>query len=63
MNSSDKVKKIVLTEGRTARNLVLYNVPLQPDTSSTGGLQTGNLSYIHFDSTILVLILTISKLI
>ena len=45
MNSSDKVKKIVLTEGRTARNLVLYNVPLQPDTSSTGGLQTGNLSY------------------
>ena len=54
MNSSDKVKKIVLTEGRTARNLVLYNVPLQPDTSSTGGLQTGSLSYSHFDSTILV---------
>ena len=42
MNSSDKVKKIVQTEGRTARNLVLYNVPLQPDSSGTGGSQTGN---------------------
>lgn len=28
MNTSDRVKKIVQEEGRTARNLVLYHVPV-----------------------------------
>ncbi|KAK3584862.1 hypothetical protein CHS0354_027613 [Potamilus streckersoni] len=29
MNSSDKVRKIVQEEGRTARNLIIYNVPVE----------------------------------
>lgn len=29
MNASDRVKKIIQEEGRTARNLVLYHVPVQ----------------------------------
>ena len=41
MNSSDKVKKIVQTEGRTARNLVIYNVPVQPNAAGSGGVQAG----------------------
>lgn len=32
MNSYDHVRKIVQEEGRTARNLVLYNVPVRQHT-------------------------------
>ena len=39
INSSEKVKKIIQTEGRTARNLVIYNVPLQP--GGVAGSQAG----------------------
>ena len=36
MNASDRVKKIVQEEGRTARNLVLYHVPVQDNQLGTG---------------------------
>lgn len=32
MNSYDHIRKIVQEEGRTARNLVLYNVPVRQNT-------------------------------
>lgn len=32
MNSYDHVRKIVQEEGRTARNLVIYNVPVRQHT-------------------------------
>ncbi|XP_052278081.1 S phase cyclin A-associated protein in the endoplasmic reticulum-like isoform X2 [Dreissena polymorpha] len=32
MNTSDRVKKIVQEEGRTARNLVIYHVPVQENS-------------------------------
>lgn len=35
MNSYDHVRKIVQEEGRTARNLVLYNVPVRQHTESS----------------------------
>ncbi|KAL4227984.1 hypothetical protein ACF0H5_013422 [Mactra antiquata] len=35
MNTSDRVKKIVQEEGRTARNLVLYHVPVQSNLQTT----------------------------
>ena len=34
MNSMDHVRKIVQEEGRTARNLVQYNVPLEDEENS-----------------------------
>ncbi|XP_076101540.1 S phase cyclin A-associated protein in the endoplasmic reticulum-like isoform X1 [Mytilus galloprovincialis] len=36
MNSYDRVRKIVQEEGRTARNLVIYNVPVEQRRSSSG---------------------------
>ncbi|XP_060557180.1 S phase cyclin A-associated protein in the endoplasmic reticulum-like isoform X3 [Ruditapes philippinarum] len=35
MNTSDRVKKIVQEEGRTARNLVIYHVPVQDNQLGT----------------------------
>ncbi|XP_078316158.1 S phase cyclin A-associated protein in the endoplasmic reticulum-like isoform X2 [Crassostrea virginica] len=35
MNSYDHIRKIVQEEGRTARNLVLYNVPVRQNTESS----------------------------
>ncbi|KAL5005177.1 hypothetical protein ScPMuIL_018633 [Solemya velum] len=43
MNSSDKVRKIVQQEGRTARNLVLYSVPVEHQTGRQGYRQRGKL--------------------
>ena len=36
MNSYDRVRKIVQEEGRTARNLVIYNVPVEQRRSGSG---------------------------
>lgn len=36
MSTSDRVKKIVQEEGRTARNLVLYHVPVQSNQQAAG---------------------------
>ena len=45
INSSEKVKKIIQTEGRTARNLVIYNVPIQPGGNISSQTGTAKLSF------------------
>jgi len=46
MATSDRVKKIVREEGRTARNLVLYHVPVQ-DSLQAG--KCNDYSYVRLD--------------
>ncbi|XP_033749375.1 S phase cyclin A-associated protein in the endoplasmic reticulum-like isoform X2 [Pecten maximus] len=41
MNSYDRVRKIVQEEGRTARNLVIYNVPVEQENRTGAGLPAG----------------------
>ncbi|XP_069136732.1 S phase cyclin A-associated protein in the endoplasmic reticulum-like [Argopecten irradians] len=38
MNSYDRVRKIVQEEGRTARNLVIYNVPVEQQNRPGAGI-------------------------
>ncbi|XP_060063771.1 S phase cyclin A-associated protein in the endoplasmic reticulum-like [Ylistrum balloti] len=41
MNSYDRVRKIVQEEGRTARNLVIYNVPVEQQNRTGAGNPAG----------------------
>ncbi|XP_021362165.1 S phase cyclin A-associated protein in the endoplasmic reticulum-like isoform X2 [Mizuhopecten yessoensis] len=41
MNSYDRVRKIVQEEGRTARNLVIYNVPVEQENRAGANLPAG----------------------